>query len=61
MRYVAIDTETTGLDFETCHVIEIGAIVEDTEHPELTFKQVPKFSYILEWPIYTGQAYAINI
>jgi oligoribonuclease (3'-5' exoribonuclease) len=61
VRYVAIDTETTGLDFETCHVIEIGAIVEDTEHPELTFKQVPKFSYILEWPIYTGQAYAINM
>ena len=61
MRYISVDCESTGLDFETCHVIEIGAIIEDTSHPKLTFEEVPKFSMILEWPIYQGQAYAINM
>ena len=32
VSYVAVDTETTGLDFDFCDIIEIGAVrVEDGE------------------------------
>ena len=61
MLYCSIDCETTGLDFDVCQVLEIAAIIEDTNHPEYTLDEVPCFSYILEWPRYIGQAYAINM
>ena len=30
MKYVSIDLETTGLDPETCQVLQIGMVIEDT-------------------------------
>lgn len=33
MRYVSLDVETTGLNPETCQVIEIGAVCDDMSIP----------------------------
>ncbi len=60
MIYISIDTETTGIDKEKCQVIELGAIIEDTTKP-LSFEESPKFECIVEWPDYTGSAFAINM
>lgn len=61
MKYVSTDTETTGLDKEICSIIEIGAIIEDTDYPGRTFEQMPKFECIVEQPSYHGGAFAINM
>lgn len=60
MKFISIDTETTGIDKEKCQVIEIGAIIEDTSNI-LPYEQLPKFECIVEWPEYTGSAFAINL
>lgn len=43
MKYVSIDIETTGLDPENHQILSFGAIIEDTDKPELGFEEVPKF------------------
>jgi oligoribonuclease (3'-5' exoribonuclease) len=35
MKYLSIDLETTGLDPSYCQVLEIGAIVDDTNWPDV--------------------------
>lgn len=60
MRYVSIDIETTGIDRERCHVLEIGAIVEDCANPK-SFEESPKIRLIIERDWYEGQSYAINM
>ena len=42
MKYISIDIETTGLDPETCNVLSIGAIIEDSANP-LPYEECPKF------------------
>ena len=59
-KYVSIDIETTGLDLETCQIIEFGAIIEDINNP-LSFDEIPKFKRIIKHPAYTGSAFAINM
>ena len=58
MKYVSIDIETTGLDPETCQVLQIGAVIEDTEQV-LPIDQLPKFNCIVENQSYTGSPYAL--
>lgn len=33
MKYVSIDLETTGLDFECCEILELGAVLDDISLP----------------------------
>jgi len=42
MKYISIDIETTGLDPDTCNVLSIGAIIEDSANP-LPYEECPKF------------------
>jgi hypothetical protein len=63
MIYISIDTETTGLNPETCQLLSIGAIVEDTEK-KLPFDQIPKFHCAIrrgEREIIQGELYALNM
>jgi hypothetical protein len=60
MKIVSIDIETTGLDHNTCQILQVGAVIEDTvKIPAL--KDLPRFSCIVEHPIYTGQPFALNM
>jgi len=47
MRYVSIDIETTGLDWDKCQVLAIGAITEDTANP-LPYHLKPKFRWLIK-------------
>jgi len=56
MKYVSIDIETTGLDPDTCQVLEIGAVIDDMKTP---LTQLPTYRYRIKRDIYTGQPYAL--
>lgn len=60
MKYLSINTETTGLDRENNQIIEFGAIIEDTENP-LSFEESEKFHCYVSHKTYLGSAYAINL
>ena len=63
MIYISIDTETTGLNPETCQLLSFGAIVEDTEK-KLPFEEIPKFHCAIlrgEREILQGELYALNM
>lgn len=47
MRYASIDIETTGLAPEHCDILEIGAVIDDTEAPDVPVEQLPKFQTIV--------------
>ena len=56
MPYVSIDLETTGLDPETCQILEIGAVYDDWTRP---LADLPIFHKYIAHPLYTGQPYAL--
>jgi DNA polymerase III epsilon subunit-like protein len=60
MKYVVIDVETTGIDFENCQTLEIGAVIEDTLKI-LPVEELPKFKCIINHQKYSGSAFAINM
>ena len=58
MKYVSIDIETTGLDPETCQILQIGAVIEDTENLK-DLCELPKFNCIVEHAVYSGSPFAL--
>ena len=63
MKYVSIDLETTGLDPDTCDIVEFGAVIEDTNN-QLPLSELPTFhTYILppKWGFYRGEPYALSM
>lgn len=60
MRFVSIDIETTGRDPETCQILQIGAVIEDTLNPK-PIEELPRFSCIVEHQLYTGESFALNM
>lgn len=56
MRYVSIDIETTGLDPASCVMIEIAAIVDDTQLP---FEEREEFHHYINPGNVTGSMEAI--
>lgn len=60
MKYISIDTETTGLSPKDCQVLEFGAMFEDTSNPR-TFSATKKFRRILTHKTITGGAVALSM
>lgn len=60
MRYVSIDIETTGLDRENDQVLEIGAIIEDT-NKQLDFNEIPRYKAIINHDRISGGVYALHL
>ena len=60
MKYVSIDIETTGLDPETCQIIQIGAVIEDTliEKP---VDELPRFQCLVEHSQISGSPFALRM
>ncbi len=56
--YVSIDIETTGLDPETCQVLEIGAVIDDWHTP---YQLLPKFRCYVKHPQVIGEPYALSM
>lgn len=60
MRYVSIDIETTGLNPETCQILSIGAVIEDTNNI-LPLDELPTFHAAIKRDKISGDIYAINM
>lgn len=58
MPYVSIDIETTGLDPETCQVLEIGAVVDDWTTP---IDNLPWCRWTLNLRQIVGEPYALAL
>lgn len=60
MKYVSIDTETTGLNPENCQILSFGAIIEDTNNI-LPFGKIPKFYKVFNLKFIQGEPFALNM
>jgi hypothetical protein len=58
MRFVSIDIETTGLDPDTCQVLEIGAVINT---PGIPLTELPTFRYRILRGIYRGEPHALGL
>lgn len=58
MPYVSIDIETTGLDPETCQILEIGAVWDDWTKP---IAELPVYHRLVVHDEYRGNAYALAL
>ena len=57
-KYVSIDIETTGLDPETCQILEIGIVVEDWQTP---IEDLPCLTFLVNPGIIVGEPYALRM
>jgi len=60
MKYISIDIETTGLDPETCQILSIGAVIEDTLN-QLPFEELPTFHGVIKRENVSGSLFALNM
>jgi oligoribonuclease len=60
VKYCSLDVETTGLDHENCSILEIGALIEDTENPQ-ALGYLPTFHCYVVEEFYCGQPYALQM
>lgn len=59
-KFVSIDIETSGLDSENDQILEIGAVIEDTDK-QLDFDEIPKYKAIINHDRITGSVFALNM
>lgn len=56
--YLALDIETTGLDRQRVHVLQLAAIYDNGLSPE----KLPTFEVVIRWPVITyGEEYAMHL
>lgn len=60
MRYVSIDIETTGLNPETCQIIEFAAVADDLKKQE-PIQTLPTFQTYVQHQVYAGEPYALGL
>lgn len=60
MKYVSVDIETTGLNPYDCHILEIGAIIEDTEK-QRSRNLCPTFHCFVNRKLYEGSLFALDM
>lgn len=53
MNYISIDIETTGLDPETCQILEIGAVIDNDE--------LPTFQCFIDNGLIVGEPFALQM
>jgi oligoribonuclease len=58
LTYMSIDIETTGLNPETCQILEIGAIYDDWTKP---LRELPTFHCYVKHERIVGQPYALAL
>lgn len=58
MRYVSLDIETTGLEKETCQVLQIAAVIDDLVTP---VESLPHFSLFVEHENLIFEPYALKM
>ena len=61
MKYISFDLETTGLVRDPNNILQIAAVVEDTDNPEVPVEELPYFTCFVKHESYTGSAFALNL
>jgi len=57
--YVSIDLETTGINHDTCMLLEFGAVIDDWVRP---IDKLPRFHcYMDNGPVISGEPYAFSM
>lgn len=59
-KYVSIDLETTGLNWETCQILSFGAVIEDRSK-NTPIEDLPKFHKIINRDLIKGEPYALSL
>ena len=60
MKYASIDIETTGLNEQTCQILSVGVVIEDTKNI-LPFDKIPKLHLVLVDNSIQGELFAIDL
>jgi DNA polymerase III epsilon subunit-like protein len=60
MKYVSIDIETTGLDFQKCDIIQFAAVIDDLSERE-PIKELPKLNVYFTKDHYVGEPIALSM
>ncbi len=56
--YLSVDIETTGVDLERSHVLQLAAVYDDGRPLE----ELPTFNRVVRWKVITyGEEYAMNL
>lgn len=56
--YVSIDIETTGLNPDTCDIIEFGAVIDDLTS---AIDELPTFHRYITKNVFSGEPYALSM
>jgi hypothetical protein len=60
MKYLSIDTETSGLSFENCQMLSFGGILEDTK-TKLPLVECPKINVYITSKKISGEPFALSM
>lgn len=60
MKFISVDIETSGLDPETCQILSIGAVIEDTQNIK-PLDQLPHIHIGILRENISGSLFAINM
>lgn len=60
MNYASIDIETTGLNPETCNILSVGIVIEDTQNI-VPIEDLPKLHVAILREDIKGSVFAINL
>lgn len=58
-KFLSIDIETTGLDKQTCQLLEFGAVIDDLDNLKKPLNELPKFHCYILRDFYVGEPYAL--
>lgn len=61
MRYIALDTETTGLDPSTCQLLQLAMVLADSHDSETPLSNLPTFYASLNRDVLVGELVAITM
>ena len=60
MKYCSIDLEMTGLNPETCDILEFGAVLDDLRY-KMPINNLPKFHCYFALQNYRGEPHALSM
>jgi oligoribonuclease (3'-5' exoribonuclease) len=61
MKIIAIDVETTGLDVNHDKILQIGAVMFDSNDMTTPVDELPHFETLVWWERYEGNAFALQM
>lgn len=60
MIYFSVDLETTGLNPDSCQILEVGIVVENTKNPR-PLEELPSISVLIDNVPIVGEPFALHM